>query len=267
MKRTHKIYAILNMLVLVAIIFWNYWINAKGLNGNTMSSLSDEYINLFTPAAYAFSIWGIIFLALFAQALFFLKRAFSSTLNSDFLDQVGPFLLLTNIGNGAWIYFWLMEMTGISVLVMLGILTCLVTIIIRTNMERWDAPRATIFWLWWPICLYSGWIAVATIANISAYLGKNNWSGLGISELNWAVIMIVVAVLLNIFMVISRNMREFSLVGVWALIGIALRHWDEIPVLQYAALIGAVLLLIVSGIHGYKNRQYSPFKIRTTNEL
>lgn len=172
MKTSHKIYSILNLIVLAAVVFWNYWVNAKEFNGNTVGSLSDQYQNLFTPAGYAFSIWGIIFIALFAQAIFFIKRAFSHSLNSDFLDQVGPFLILTNIGNGAWLYFWLMEMTGISVLIMLAMLSCLVIIIIRTNMERWDAPRNTIFWLWWPICLYSGWIAVATIANISAYLSK-----------------------------------------------------------------------------------------------
>lgn len=267
MKTTRKIYAILNLLVLAGVVFWNYWVNAKGFNGNTMSSLSDKYENLFTPAGYAFSIWGIIFIALFAQAIFFIIRAFNKTSNSDFLDQVGPFLILTNIGNAAWVYFWLMEMTGISVVLMLGILTCLVTIIIRTNMERWDAPRPIIFWLWWPICIYSGWIAVATIANISAFLAKIEWGGMRISELNWAVIMIVVAVLLNIFMVITRNMREFALVGVWALIAIAVRHWGEIPGLQNIALIGAAVILIAAGIHGYKNRHFSPFKNRTTNQL
>lgn len=88
---------------------------------------------------------------------------------------------------------------------------------------------------------------------------------MGISELNWTVIMVVVAVLLNIFMVITRNMREFSLVGVWALIAISVRHWGEIPSLQYGCIIGAFIILIVTGIHGYKNRHFSPFKNRTIN--
>lgn len=259
MKKSHKIYSILNLIVLMLVIFWNYWVNAKGLNGNTVSSLSADYENLFTPAGYAFSIWGLIFLALFAQAIFFISRAFSPTRDSDFLSQIGPYLIMANIGNGLWIYMWLMEDTGISVIVMFGILASLLITILNTNMERWDAPRPIIFCLWWPIALYSGWIAVATIANISAYLAKAGWTG-GISEVTWAIIMIIVAVILNLFMIATRNLREFASVGVWALIAISVRHWESIPTLQWTALIGAIVLFIAISYHGYKNRATAPFK-------
>ena len=47
-------------------------------------------------------------------------------------------------------------------------------------------------WVWWPISLYSGWIAVAAIANVAAYLSKIGWQAL-FSEVTWTVIMIVVA--------------------------------------------------------------------------
>ena len=259
MQKSHKIYAILNMIVLIAIIFWNYWVNAKGLNGNTMSSLSAEYENLFTPAGYAFSIWGMIFLALFAQAIFFISRAFSPEKDSDFLSQVGPYLIMANIGNGVWVYMWLMEHTGISVIVMLGILASLVITILNTNMEKWDAPRPIIFWLWWPIALYSGWIAVATIANVAAYLAKSGWTG-GIPEETWAIAMIIIAVILNLFMIVTRNLREFASVGVWALIAISIRHWGNIPNLQWTALFGAIVLFIAVSAHAYKNRATAPFK-------
>ncbi|UZD21008.1 hypothetical protein PBT90_15660 [Algoriphagus halophytocola] len=264
MKKSHKIYSILNLIVLMAVIFWNYWVNTQGLNGNTVSSLSSEYENLFTPAGYAFSIWGLIFIALFAQAIFFISRAFSSSRDSDFLSQIGPYLIMANIGNGLWLYMWLMEYTGISVIVMLGILSSLVIVILNTNMERWHAPRPIIFWLWWPIALYSGWIAVATIANISAYLVKNNW-GNSETEVTWTVIMITIAVLLNLFMIFTRNLREFACVGIWALVAIAVRHWGSLPVVQWTALGGAVVLFVATSYHGYKNRATAPFKFNQTN--
>lgn len=259
MNKSHKVYAIVNMIVLLLVIFWNYWVNAKGLNGNTVSSLSAEYENLFTPAGYAFSIWGVIFLSLFAQAIFFVSRAFNPVKDSDFLSQIGPYLIMANIGNGLWIYMWLMEYTGMSVIVMLGILSSLVIVILNTNMERWDAPRPIIFWLWWPIALYCGWIAVATIANISAYLVKAGWTG-GISEVTWAIIMIIVAVILNLYMIATRNLREFASVGVWALVAIAVRHWESMPTLQWTALFGAIVLFIAISYHGYQNRATAPIK-------
>lgn len=264
MKTSHKAYAILNLIVLVLVIFWNYWVNAKGINGNTVSSLSADYENLFTPAGYAFSIWVLIFLALLAQAIFFIRRAFDTEKDSDFLSQIGPYLIMANIGNGLWIYMWLMEYTGISVIVMFGILASLLITILSTNMERWDAPRPIIFWLWWPIALYSGWISVATIANISAYLAKTGWTG-GITEITWAIIMIIVAVVVNLFMIATRNLREFACVGIWALIAIAVRHWGSVPSLQWTALIGAIVLLIAISIHGYKNRNTAPFNLNRTN--
>lgn len=260
MKKSHKIYAILNMIVLAFIIFWNYWVNAQGINGNTVSSLSSEYQSLFTPAGYAFSIWGLIFLLLFAQAIFFIYRAFNADKDSDFLSQIGPYLIMANIGNGLWLYMWLMEYTGLSVVVMLGILASLVITILNTNMERWDASRPIIFWLWWPIAIYFGWICVATIANISAYLVKIEWNG-GASELSWAVVMIIVAVILNLFLIASRNLRESACVGVWALVAIAVRHWTVLPELQWTALIGAIVLFVAISYHGFINRKTAPLKI------
>lgn len=254
-----KIYAIVNLVIIVALIIWNYVANAVGINGNTVGSLSDEYANLFTPAGYAFSIWGLIFLGLLAHGIFQVSRAYSDEKDNGFILQIGPWLLIANLANAAWVWAWLSEYTDLSVLLMLVILVSLIVIIVRLDMERWDAPRSIIAWVWWPICLYSGWIAVATIANVAAYLAKIGWQAL-FSEVAWTVIMIVIAAIVNLLMIYFRNMREFALVGVWSLAAIAVRHWGEIPILQWTALGGALVLLIAAGIHGYRNRETSPLK-------
>ncbi len=254
-----RFYAIANLLVIIALIAWNYIANTMGINGNTVGSLSDEYSNLFTPAGYAFSIWGLIFLGLLAHGIFQVKRVFFDRKDDEFVSQIGPWLIIANVANGLWVWVWLQEYTGLSVLIMLVILVSLIAIIGRLNMERWDAPLPIIAWVWWPIDLYSGWIAVATIANIAAYLAKLEWQAL-FSEVTWVVIMIAVATLVNLLMIYFRNMREFALVGVWALVAIAVRHWEAIPVLQWAALAGAFVLLIAVSIHGYRNRKTNPFR-------
>jgi len=258
MKNSHKIYAILNALFLAVVIFWNYWTNTAGVNGNTVSSLSSQYQNLFTPAGYAFSIWGIIYLALTAQAVFFIRRAFSPDKDSSFLSQIGPYLIMTNVLNGAWLWFWLMEHTGSSVIVMFMILTSLIILILNLNMERWAAPAKIIAGVWWPIAIYSGWITVATVANVSAYLAKIGWTG-PFSELVWTIIMIAVATAINLFMIWTRNLREFSLVGIWALVAIAARHWDTYPDLKATALTGAAIIFLAAAYHGYQNRKTNPF--------
>jgi hypothetical protein len=63
--------SVLNFLSVILVIAVNYLAQTGQFSNNTMASLSREYDNLFTPAGYAFSIWGIIFISLlfYAQKL------------------------------------------------------------------------------------------------------------------------------------------------------------------------------------------------------
>ncbi len=253
-----KFYAVLNTVIILTVIFWNYYSNTGNIGGKTVGELSDEYANFFTPAGYAFAIWGVIFLGLVVLAFSQIKLAFWGGKNSDSILQIGPWLAIANIGNGAWLWFWLNEQTGMSVVIMFVILSSLLVTVVRLNMECWDAHVKVIVTVWWPICIYSGWITVAAIANVAAYLAKNNWSG-GLTEIQWTVVMICVAGLVNLFMIFNRNMREFALVGSWALVAIAVRHWGEIPVLQWAAIAWAVILFVAINVHAYKNKHMNPF--------
>ena len=72
--------------------------------------------------------------------------------------------------------------------------------------------------------------------------------------------MIVVAIILNLLMIWKRNMREFALVGIWALFAIYSRHEGSYNSIAYTALIGCIILLITITIHGFKNRNTNPFK-------
>ena len=115
-----------------------------------------------------------------------------------------------------------------------------------------------IAFVWWPICIYSGWIAVATIANFSAFFASIDVTGDEFTQILWTMIMITIAVLLNMFMVWLRNMREFALVAVWALIAIYMRHKDSIESIAYYALCGAIVLIAITTFHAYNNRKTAP---------
>jgi len=257
-----KFYAVLNTIVVVFVIFWNYWSNTGAINGQTVGELSDKYANLFTPAGYAFAIWGLIFLGLLVLVGNQLWLAFRGGVHDETIEQIGPWFSIANVGNAAWLWFWLHEQMGLSVLVMLMILFSLVQVVLRLNMERWDAPLRVIATVWWPICLYSGWIAVATIANIAAWLTSIQWS-MGLTEVQWTVVMISVAGVLNLLMIFTRNMREFASVGVWAIVAIAVRHWGEIPTLQWTSVAWVVILSAAIMYHAYKNRHHGPFRRRS----
>ena len=127
-------------------------------------------------------------------------------------------------------------------------------------MELWDAPFSVILFLWWPFVIYSGWVTVASIANVSSYLVKIGWNGFGISAEIWTLIMIVIATAINLIITWKRNMREFGLVGAWALIAIGVANNDEQNTIAYAAFITAAILIMSSSAHAFKNRNTNPVK-------
>lgn len=251
-----RILASLHLIVLVALIFWNYYANSGVINNNTVGSVSNRLNNLFTPAGYAFAIWGLIYLGLLALALYMLISAFRGD-PSRFISEAAPPLIFAHLSNALWLWLWLNENIGASVFAILFILISLIATVVRLNMERWDAPLKFIALVWWPIDLYFGWISVATIANISAYLTSINWTG-GLSEVTWTLIMIVVATALALFMIFSRNMREYAAVFIWALIAIALRHSGEIETISNSAWAAVILLGIASGVHAFRNKETLP---------
>lgn len=255
-----KILAIANWASVLLVIAVNYISQALRLNNTTIGEISGKYDNLFTPASYAFAIWGLIFLGLLAYGIFQLRNAFSGNTYSEFILKTGYWFVIANVLNSFWVLAFVYDLTGLSVLVMLGILFSLIKIILNTNMERWDAPLSTIIFIWWPICLYSGWISVALIANIAAYLTKLDWNGGYLSNVSWTIIMIIIAALLNLIMVLKRNMREFALVGIWALFAIYRRHRDDYENIAHTAIIACAILLVTVMVHGFQNRKTNPVR-------
>ena len=148
---------------------------------------------------------------------------------------------------------------------MILLLFSLMKIVVNTHMELHNAPLKKFLFLWWPFSIYSGWVTVAIIANVAAYLTKIGWGGFGLSETGWAVIMIAIAALLHIFMIWNRNMREFALVAVWALIAIAVANQGGNGVVFWSAIIAAILVFGNISIHGYQNRKENPF-LQTSGE-
>lgn len=252
-----KLIGILNLISVVLIIYWNYVVSTGAINGNQMGKLSDNINSLFTPAGYAFSIWGIIYTGLLINAFWYLIQAFRNKYN-DTLAQQGIWLIVANVASGAWLWFWLNEQFLISVFCMLGILISLMVAIVKLDMEKWDAPKSIIGFVWWPISLYAGWITVATVTNIAAYLKTENFSAL-FSEEVWTIIMILITTILFLYFLYTRFMREFNAVAVWALIAIAVEQWEAFQAISYTAISCAIIITILSIIQGFKYRKSNPF--------
>lgn len=250
--------AVCNFASVVIAIVTNFYAQTGRINNTTIGEMSDKYSNLFTPADYAFSIWGLIYLGLIACSAFMLQQAFTYGKYTDFIKNSSLWFIVANIGTSLWVVAWLYDFTGLSVVLMFLILAKLLKLILNNDMEIWDAPFKVILFYWWPICLFSGWITVASIANMAAWLTEIGWDGAVFSEVEWTLIMIAMAVIINLLMIYLRNMREFALVGVWALVAIYMRHEGTEEVIAKIALAGAILLFLNIAYHGFINRKTNP---------
>jgi hypothetical protein len=252
-----KLLVIFNSLTLLAVIIVNALGGSGQIAGRNVGEVSRQYDTLFAPAGYAFSIWGIIYLMLFGFAGFqwyaLLKKK-----NDDIIKSTGPFFILANLANIAWMFLWLNEFIGLSVLAMLLLLSSLIALTLRLKLEMWDAPLRILSFVWWPIAVYLGWIIVATVANIAAFLVSLSWEGFLLSPQAWAIIMIAIATAIYLTLIFTRNLREAAVVGIWALIAIAIKQWGNYLEITITAVFAAFILLSAILIHAWKNRYFSP---------
>jgi hypothetical protein len=254
-----KILQVLNGVSLIATIFMNYLSNTGLMNDTTIGEISGGLPTLFTPASYAFSIWGIIYLMLLGFGIYQGRSLFVKVRDDEFVMRVGWWFIVSCVANSFWVVSWIYEYTGLSCFFIFLLLFSLLKIVWNNRMELWDAPISVLLFLWWPFVIYSGWVTVASIANVSTYLVKINWDGFGMSPVTWTLIMIVIATLINLVITWKRNMREFALVGAWALIAIGIANQDTQTIVAYTAFVTAGILILSSAVHAFKNRATNPF--------
>ena len=248
----HQSNVILNTITLLLTIGVNTWAGIYGVGGNTVGDISARYETLITPAGYAFSIWSVIYIGLVAfvgYQWYEIKRRLPVT------SDAGTWLIWANVANSMWLYAWLNEYLWLSVVMMFILLDFLIRIAFRLNLEVWDAPLRVIVFVWWPFTIYIGWIVLASVTNVAAYLVSLEWI---FAPEAMAVVMIGVATLVYLLLTYFRKMRETCFVGIWGLIAIVVKQGEAYPMIRYAVIVACVVLLVVAVIQGYKNRATSP---------
>ncbi len=251
MKKSLQILNLLTFLVAVAI---NYLYNSGNRAPNTVGEISDKYENLLTPAGYAFSIWGLIYLMLFLFVIYQARSLFTKSAEDDFVTAIGPWFILSNIMNASWIIAFTNDMIGFSVVLMLVFFFALLKIVVNLDMERPQVPFSRLLFLWWPFSLYFGWLNVALIANLSVYFRSLGWDGSPLPQSTWAIIILIVAGIIFSSMIWSRNMREYAVAGAWGIVAIGMNNWASHQDVAYTAFVVAGLLIINVLAHGFKKQ-------------
>jgi hypothetical protein len=231
---------IANILGLIGMIAVNILANALPLGGKTTGELSDAYPNLFVPAGYVFSIWGVIYLLLIAFTVY---QASPSRKNEEFIQKIGYLFVLSSAFNIVWIFLWHYENVLLSLFAMFALLLSLIVIYLQLDIGRGTPTREERLRVHLPFSVYLGWITVAPIANVVAVLVSIGWNGFGISEVTWTILVIAVAIALTIINTMTRGDSAYALVIIWALGGIIVKQID-ISAIMYTAGLGIVTITL-----------------------
>ncbi len=246
-----KTLQILNVCGFLLMLLLNFLANFLPLNGLTTGELSDKYPNLFVPAGLTFSIWGVIYLLLLVFTVYQASTLFNSKPSriNTIVAQVGIWYFVSSVANALWIVVWHYEFLPVSVAVMLFILLSLLLTNFGVVNINEAMTRKEKFLTKAPFGVYLGWICVATVANVTAWLTGVRWTGSGLEQDSWAVIMIAVGALIVLFAALRLRNGYLALAVVWAFAGIVIKRQGAEPVYQSIAFVAgaaAVVLLIVA---------------------
>ena len=241
-----KALAIANTIALVVTIAINYLSNTGLINGNTMKTISDRYANYSTPAGYAFSIWGVIYLGLLGFIIYGWTSL--SDKNNQVVSKIGWWFVVSCIANSLWVVVWLYDQIGLSVAIMAVLFVSLLKIVQKAYIAGQRAPDTkTSLYVYWPFSIYFGWVSVAFIADVAAFLTKSGWNGWGISGITWTVIMLCIAGLVNVLVVQTKKLYAFGLVGIWAVLAISVANQNSNSVIVYTCYgVAAVVLVFIA---------------------
>jgi uncharacterized membrane protein len=218
--------ALLN-LIAFGIHFTLSWLTRLELiNARGIADVSNKYRTLFTPAGFTFLIWPVIYAALIAFCVYHLVKATRNDENHPAnidLKKIGLLFIVNNLVTALWLFAWTNEWITVSVVLIFIQLITLMMMNIRLGIHDSKASFWSKLFTQFPLSIYFAWICIATIANTSAWLKSINWSGWGVSEINWAITMIAITILITVWVINRRCNVSFGAVVVWAFYGILSR--------------------------------------------
>ena len=244
------------ILAVIATLVVNGLANALPLNEQTTGEISDRFQVYFVPAGYVFSIWGLIYLALIAFAIY---EALPTQRDNPGLKRIGYLFALSSLANMTWLFLWHYERFLLTLIAMVSLLGLLIAIYLRLEVGRSAVSTGEKWFVHIPFSIYLGWITVATIANITQVLDFINWNGWGVTGQIWALIMLIAGGVITLVVYQMRNDVAFVLVIIWAYVGIAVKQANAPAVALPAWVIAGLLalLLLATGLFMQRRKRSS----------
>jgi len=231
MSRRHIFLKAANVAALLMVLVYNYY-NPMGKKKEGHEGNDDDTGSYISPASFTFQIWLVIYSLLSG---FVIYQWFGSA-NDAVVDGVQYYHIIVCVLSVAWRFIWEQEYYLLDSFVVLS--TFLVISKIRYNLSSFYPPRniPDHLFIHYTFTIYAGWLLVATFLNF--------W--IAISALNTIFLSTAAVVILGFigsyFTDDGRRDIVFSATILWALIGIAVKHHHNMPILVAATVLSGFIL-------------------------
>jgi hypothetical protein len=228
----------------VATIAVNGLAESIPINNQTSGEIANQFKgqNLWLPAGYVFSIWGLIYVLIIAYAIF---QSLPSQRANPRLRAIGWPFVISCLANMAWLILFHYNQFVLSMVVMVILLVVLIWIYLQLRAGGPPVSRGERWTVRLLFSIYLGWITVAAIANASHVLVSGGWIGQPLPAVLWLIIMYVAALLIATLLAFTKWDVAYLLVLVWAFVGIAV-NYSNLPAVAASSIVAALIVLVLA---------------------
>ncbi|GGM37826.1 TspO/MBR family protein [Microbacterium saperdae] len=235
-------------------------VGAGAFGGTSVSELQDGALSAqgsyLAPAGPAFSIWSLIYIGLIAYTVW---QALPAQRADERQRAAGGWIALSMVLNGLWLVtaqFWSLIATVIVIALLLATLARVIVILGRRPARGWperlvvDGANG----------LHFGWVTIATVANITAWLTQIAPASWAAQAEVWAVVVLAVVLVIGVAAAWTTGRIAPALATAWGLVWLAVGRLTGAPestVTAVAAIIVAVVL-VAAGAFALVRRRRMP---------
>ncbi|TSB46547.1 TspO/MBR family protein [Alkalicoccobacillus porphyridii] len=235
--------AVLNLVAFIIALGMNYIFPAAQNVGNVADALG----SIIQPASYAFSIWGFIYVLI---TIWLIRMFWANHEEASSYKKISGWFAANIIFNSLWILVFENELFGLSIFVILAVFSTVLVIYLKI-----ESVPGTPWWHRLPFSAYLGWITVATIVNVFAWMNASNIDTLfALNELTWTIIMLIAATLITVVVTLRHRDFMYPLIVIWAFVGILVKEQSrtELVTVIWILIALIVLTIIYQGVRMFK---------------
>lgn len=206
----------------------------------------DADSTLIAPGQRAFSIWSVIYTGMLAYAIWQLLPGQRADARHR---RIGYAVAASLVLNALWIGVVQLDLLGLSLPVIVVLLAVLAWLFVQL---RRMPPKNLVDTIVTDgsIGLYLGWVVVATAANATAVLAAAGFTGWGLADETWAVIVIAAAAAVGVALAIWGRGRIAPMLSLcWGLSWVAVARLTDEPestTTGIAAIIAVAVVVVVT---------------------